>query len=321
MSFFRKLCGGSSSRHNNDDFHPDHPPSEPYPGANPYHSAPIGDAKTAFAPPPGPPPKGEAPPEYATLPADEPPPAFHGLHLTSPTSNAPADLADAGWDFTDANPLSLPSHFTLDALDSISRGEIGLAPPPPGFQGLITSRGLGRIDVASQAGLPATDSCLVSALPLYAAGYHYRKGKTAYFEVDVERMPRDAAVAIGFVAVPYPGFRLPGWNRGSLGVHGDDGRRYVNDAFGGRDFTGPFREGERVGLGMRWAEDGTVEVWFTRQGKRVGGWRLDEHRDAREENDPLPGLDGASDVYAAVGIFGGGVKVQVRFLPEGEAVF
>lgn len=72
----------------------------------------------------------------------------------------------------------------------------------------------------------------------------------------IEKLPRDTAVAVGFVGCPYPGFRLPGWNRGSLGVHSDDGRRYCNDSYGGKDFTMPFREGEVVGIGM------CFRVWF-----------------------------------------------------------
>jgi hypothetical protein len=33
-------------------------------------------------------------------------------------------------------------------------------------------------------------------------------------------------------------------------VHGDDGRRFVNDTWGGKDFTTKFVEGETVGIGM-----------------------------------------------------------------------
>ena len=35
-----------------------------------------------------------------------------------------------------------------------------------------------------------------------------------------------------------------------MGVHGDDGRRFVNDTWGGKDFTTKFVEGETVGIGM-----------------------------------------------------------------------
>ena len=57
-------------------------------------------------------------------------------------------------------------------------------------------------------------------------------------------------IAIGYCAKPYPSWRLPGWERASLGVHGDDGRRFVNDTWGGKDFTTKFIEGETVGIGM-----------------------------------------------------------------------
>ena len=57
-------------------------------------------------------------------------------------------------------------------------------------------------------------------------------------------------IAIGYCAKPYPSWRLPGWERASLGVHGDDGRRFVNDTWGGKDFTTKFVEGETVGIGM-----------------------------------------------------------------------
>jgi hypothetical protein len=36
-------------------------------------------------------------------------------------------------------------------------------------------------------------------------------------------------------------------------VHGDDGRRFVNDTWGGKDFTAKFVEGETVGIGMEFS--------------------------------------------------------------------
>jgi len=325
MSRLRKLFGYGRTDNNSNGFHPDRPPPEPYPAPNPYQpSSPTG--ARSEKPPQYPPPPFEPLPDGD----DElPPPSFHGLHLTSPTSNAPSELADAAWAFTDANALAAPARLTASALAAIARGDIGLAPPPPSFRGLTTTAtttagmsGGGAINVASATG--CRDCCLVSALPLYAAGYHYPPplpsgggggAREIYFEVAVERVPAGAAIAIGFVAPPYPGFRLPGWNRGSVAVHGDDGRRYSNDAFGGKDFVRPFADGQTVGLGISFGPAGK-RVWFTRDGAPEAAWRLDELRDSREENDPLPGLDGACDVYAAVGIWGGGVKLQIRFHGE-----
>lgn len=99
-------------------------------------------------------------------------------------------------------------------------------------------------------------------------------------------------------------------------MHSDDGRRYCNDSYGGKDFTTPFREGETVGVGMVFKCDG-VEIYFVRGGERVGGWRLDEETDAELDWCATEGLDGGRDVYAAIGLWGGGIGVRVeRFVSE-----
>jgi opacity protein-like surface antigen len=143
----------------------------------------------------------------------------------------------------------------------------------------------------------------------------------------------DAGIAIGFVAPPYPTFRLPGWQRGSLAVHGDDGRKYVNDTYGGVDFTSAFKPGEVVGIGMKFSlprnppsydqssstqQRGVgmldIAVFFTRNGVRDGGWDGNEELDERCEGGAV-GLKGECDLYAAVGVFGS-VDFEVFFSPE-----
>ena len=75
--------------------------------------------------------------------------------------------------------------------------------------------------------------------------------KIIYFEVRVIGVGHgETGIALGYCAKPYPTWRLPGWERASLGVHGDDGRRFVNDTWGGKDFTAKFVAGETVGIGM-----------------------------------------------------------------------
>ena len=151
--------------------------------------------------------------------------------------------------------------------------------------------------------------------------------KTIYFEVRVLTMggnrAREAAgIAVGFCAKPYPSWRLPGWQRASLGIHGDDGRRFVNDPDGGVDFTRPFKPGETVGIGMTFAVPQNVEnhgkahaeVFFTRDGKRDEGWQVNEERD--RESDSVLGLEGELDLYAAIGMFGL-VEFEVQLASEG----
>jgi hypothetical protein len=173
-------------------------------------------------------------------------------------------------------------------------------------------------------------------LPLYSVSCHsqlpYKNKHTIYFEIRLLPGSRSSEISLGlgFVAQPYPPFRLPGWERASLGVHGDDGHRYVNDKWGGRDFTRPFRRGETVGIGMTFARKVTdpppvygelpvtaqmdVEVFFTRDGKREGGWDIHEELDAQEDL-PVTGLEGTHDLYAAVGTFDA-VEFEVRFAEE-----
>lgn len=281
-----------------------------------------GTSTTDFVPPADPPP----PFTPYTSETDLPPPPPVISHDTSPTSNAPGDLSDAGYNFCHQNPLIPPQHLTTASLREISMGALTLLPPPYNNHHRNHSNSL-TLTSAPKSSLPIVstaagclDTTLLSSQPLYAAGYHHPANthlpKRIYFEIRILRLPprtQEATVAIGFAAKPYPSFRLPGWNRGSLGVHGDDGRRYCNDSYGGKDFVqGGWRAGERVGIGMCFGADATGgEVWFTRNGERVGGWWLDEEVDAERDWDPRVGLDGRWDVYAALGVWGGGIQVEV----------
>jgi hypothetical protein len=155
--------------------------------------------------------------------------------------------------------------------------------------------------------------------------------KTIYFEVRINSFGRGngenaSSLALGFCAVPYPTWRMPGWQRGSLAVHADDGRRYINDCDGGKDFTAPIRPGETVGLGITYslpsppldyrpspitASSLDGEVFFTRNGKMDGGWSLQEEVDATSEFGSF-GVDGNFDLYGAVGTFSD-VSFEIRF--------
>jgi len=123
---------------------------------------------------------------------------------------------------------------------------------------------------------------------------------------------------MGYAAPPYPTFRLPGWHRGCLAVHGDDGSKFINDRWGGKDFTTPFQAGETLGLGMKFSKRDinappsytqtavespiNVEIFFTRDGRVAGSWNLHEEGDAQEDL-PVTGLEGLNDIYAAIGVF------------------
>lgn len=155
--------------------------------------------------------------------------------------------------------------------------------------------------------------------------------KTIYYELKIRSLGRgrgtdESSIALGYCAMPYPTWRMPGWERGSLAVHGDDGRKYVNDTWGGKDFTSPFKVEDTVGLGMTFSipdsppEYGApqqnrlqmkVDIFFTRNGEKGESWNLHEELDASNDLG-VDGLDGHFDLYAAVGTFGG-VEFDVLF--------
>jgi hypothetical protein len=105
-----------------------------------------------------------------------------------------------------------------------------------------------------------------------------------------------------------------------VGVHSDDGHRYVDDSYGGEEFTRPFKKGDVLGLGMMFSPPqyaggdakNKVEVFFTRNGKKDGGWNLHEERDREQDGGSVVGLEGEHDLLAAVGVFGA-VEAEVSF--------
>lgn len=201
---------------------------------------------------------------------------------------------------------------------------------PPGTKNVAMNQtGLGRTVVRTNA--RCEDTIFLSDIPIFASLQHNplltEKPKTTYFELEVKSMGNnvvgsgDAGIAIGFLAPPYPSWRLPGWHRASLGVHGDDGRRYVDDSDGGRDFVRSFRRGDVVGFGMSHGlpvyagGKPKCEVFFTRNGKHEGKWDLYEEKDLNQEGGDIRGLEGEHDLLAAVGCFGV-VEFETRFKPS-----
>ncbi|KAJ9150425.1 SPRY domain-containing protein [Pleurostoma richardsiae] len=313
-----------------DDYAP--PPGLP-PSRQPGSSNPVDDD---YGPPPGPPPSSRpvVKPEHdwqALVPDTAlfpPPPDIFSGYDRSPATNAPEAEASAGEAWCAEHPLSPPAPLDAAALEALRTHNLRLlAPAPP------TGRFMGALEWAGpgvwrgQTDRRSRDSCVLGYPPLYSAAAHSplatRRPRTIYYEVRVGERgtpARDICLAVGFAALPYPSFRMPGWHRGSLAVHGDDGHRYVNDRWGGKDFVRPFGRGQTVGVGMRLAEgqgESTgkidVEVFFTRQGREEGRWNLHEETDAQQDL-PVTGLEGFHDLVPALGTFGE-VSFEVVFDP------
>ncbi|KZZ89680.1 Concanavalin A-like lectin/glucanase [Moelleriella libera RCEF 2490] len=315
-------------------------PTASWPQSVPMSFASSSQKKEAdYGPPPGPPPqKGRqeeakddwirppapdagprpqhdwqtAVPDTSTLP---PPPAIFSGHDASPANNATNEEAHAGEMWCNQYPLSRP--MTSAAADGIEDMNSGITLLKPShFTGSMERLRSGAWLVS--AGEDESDTCIISNPPLYVVEKHdptsFHATKVIYYEVKLLEKSRSNNVALGFAARPYPPFRLPGWHRGSLAVHGDDGHKYINDRWGGKDFTAPFRQGEILGLGMAFMPAKThkpvVRIFFTRNGEQEGAWDLHEETDAAQDL-PVTGLEGFHDLGAAVGVFDG-VKVEIR---------
>ena len=291
---------------------------------------PLSKKAYAAAPESNPPPYHnwqEAVPDTTTF----PPPPVAG-YLSSNAGNAPTDDAERAHQFCDTTPLWKPVKPSEAVFRTVQ--ERDLRPVlSTGYRGTLSPVSRGRWHGSTNSG--NGDCIIMTNLPLYFSvedsPFVTRFGKTIYFEVKILGLRNGPATAdssglsIGYVAQPYPSWRSPGWERGSLGVFSDDGCRFVNDSWGGREFTSEFRVGETVGLGMTFllpdncvvkntGQKLDVEIFFTRNGQRTGGWELHEEVDA--ESGGVQGLEGDYDLYGAVGLFGG-VDFEVCFDPVG----
>lgn len=313
---------------------PSHNEFSPPPGSPPSHSE--------YQAPPGPPPTQQPYHDWQTAVPDTsllPPPPSLGNQRSS-ANNATEQQAEQGEAWCQANPLTSPISLPTEALTAIQRGEIGVM-KPRSYQGSLDPLRPGVWVGKTRASCP--DSCISSSLPLYSVDAHSplltEISKTIYYEVRIDKKNRrEVSLAMGFGAPPYPTFRLPGWHRGCLAVHGDDGSKYINDRWGGKDFTSVFQPGETLGIGMTFSRrdldappaylDGpakttattpiNVEIFFTRDGRKTGGWNLHEEGDA-EEDLPVTGLEGLNDLFATIGVFDS-VQFELVF-NEGEWMY
>ncbi|OAA41161.1 SPRY domain-containing protein [Beauveria brongniartii RCEF 3172] len=315
----------------------------PPPGPPPSHR-PSQQVQDEYAPPPGPPPGKSrdntawiAPPQdgpsqpsqkqqhdwEAAVPDTSlfpPPPAIFSGYDASPANNSTEAEAEAGEAWCAQYPLTQPIQLDAAGADALRSSNFRLI-EPAGFRGRLTWQGAGAWAVSTPH--DARDATLISYPPLYVVSEHdptrTGRSRSVYYEVKISRSSPSANVALGYTALPYPGFRLPGWHRASLAVHGDDGHKYINDRWGGKDFTAAFNRGDTYGIGLRIgpsreaAHKASVHIFLTRNGVEAGGWDLHEETDA-EQDLPVTGLEGFHDLCASVGVFEG-TEFEVVFDP------
>ena len=222
-------------------------------------------------------------PDTAILP---PPPSI--TYEAGIAGNAETREADRARDWCRNYPLVSPHQPSLAQITAVKEGDVRLMKPRE-YKGELLMPSTGVWRGSTRAGSP--DSCLLTSSPLYFAysDSPARTGhaKTIYFELEIVSLgygskTDESTIAVGFCAMPYPTWRMPGWERASLAVHSDvrfsyqmnlvialwvsslfygvqkltlvghfqDGHRFVNDNRGGKRLTNPFTAGDTVGIGM-----------------------------------------------------------------------
>ncbi|CAG8445618.1 16576_t:CDS:2 [Funneliformis mosseae] len=92
-----------------------------------------------------------------------------------------------------------------------------------------------------------------------------------YFEVTVvsKATDVDTIISIGLSTKPFPYFRLPGWNKHSVGYQSNDGHLYHNEISSSREYGPTYNVGDIIGCGYK---PSTKEVFFTKNGNYLGAY-------------------------------------------------
>lgn len=116
-----------------------------------------------------------------------------------------------------------------------------------------------------------------------------------YFEAKMYEKPTATEVVVGLATKPYPSFRLPGWNKVSVGYFSSDGFKCHNYPFTAASHGPPLAEGDVLGVGYR---PRTGTVFFTRNGKK-----LDDCYTGLSGHNLFPavGANGACSVHVNLG--------------------
>ncbi|KAI8371168.1 concanavalin A-like lectin/glucanase domain-containing protein [Choanephora cucurbitarum] len=104
------------------------------------------------------------------------------------------------------------------------------------------------------------ECCIQTNLPLP------RHQEVYYWEAKMYEKPESTVVSVGVATKPYPTWRLPGWNRYSIGYFSDTGFKSFSSPFNDRPYGIPFHRGDIIGVGYRHR---TGTVFFTRNGRRL----------------------------------------------------
>ncbi|KAH9820775.1 concanavalin A-like lectin/glucanase domain-containing protein [Melampsora americana] len=169
---------------------------------------------------------------------------------------------------TQYRPNSFPTDITLSQFLSIQEKGVSAWAFEPDYDSnpslpLIVQSRTEITFLADGVGLSPSEGgavCVQSNLPLPKLNEVY------YFECKIYEKLDSTDISIGLATKPYPTFRLPGWNRLSIGYFASDGFKAHNYPFTATSYGPPLKQGDVLGVGYR---PRTGAVFFTRNGKKL----------------------------------------------------
>ncbi|XP_068598427.1 SPRY domain-containing protein 3-like isoform X2 [Brachionichthys hirsutus] len=132
-----------------------------------------------------------------------------------------------------------------------------------------------------------------------------------YYELEITDAGEKCYIALGLACRGYPKNRHPGWSRGSVAYHADDGKLFHGSGVG--DPFGPCcSEGDIMGCGILFPRDYSLDC-----GDDADDWDVEVfHKPSEVQNDLYAGKD--DDEQEAEDV--GGRKVMVFFTRNGKLV-
>jgi hypothetical protein len=115
-----------------------------------------------------------------------------------------------------------------------------------------------------------------------------------YFEMTIINQGERACMAIGLSNTDFKSTRHPGWEPGSYGYHGDDGRKFHNNSRGEPYAVKFGAVDDVIGCGLNFA---MREIFFTKNGKYLG----------------TAFTDPSHSYYPTVGLHSTGEEVRINF--------
>ncbi|CAG8628354.1 2179_t:CDS:2 [Funneliformis caledonium] len=110
-----------------------------------------------------------------------------------------------------------------------------------------------------------------------------------YFEISIIEKSDDVTkVAIGLTTKPYPYYRMPGYNKYSIGYHSDSGHKYQDSQYDSQEYGPKWGEsGDTIGCGYK---PSSGEVFFTKDGEYLG--KAHSYNDEKLVWYPTVGVEG-----------------------------